>query len=85
MSISSSFITILNTITRFDQHAHSEIPQKSIRDFERNWRIPVLRIANVDERDDSFAKVAGILGIVCEHLWHRDLRLGGRSLHEDAT
>ncbi|XP_071110388.1 ciliogenesis and planar polarity effector 2-like [Haliotis cracherodii] len=70
--------------TKFDQHAHSEITQRDIRDFESTWKIPILKIKNVpeyhhtDSRND-LSDVLPILNSICEHLWYRDVLLAGRS------
>lgn len=66
--------------TKFDQHAHTEITQRDIRDFEQNWKIPILKIRNIPDNDGKtdFNDVAQILNIVCEHLWYRDVLLSSK-------
>lgn len=67
--------------TKFDQYAHSEITQRDIRDFEQNWKIPILKIRNIPESEarSDFNDVAQVLNILCEHLWHRDILLAGKT------
>ncbi|XP_061196948.1 ciliogenesis and planar polarity effector 2-like [Saccostrea echinata] len=67
--------------TKFDQHAHSEVTQRDIRDFEHNWKIPVLKIRNVPDTEtkNDMNEVSQILITISEHLWHRDILLAGRS------
>ncbi|XP_033763665.1 ciliogenesis and planar polarity effector 2-like isoform X1 [Pecten maximus] len=66
--------------TKFDQFAHSEITQRDIRDFEHNWKIPILKTRNIPdaENQNSFNDIAQNLNIICEHLWQRDLNIGGK-------
>lgn len=66
--------------TKFDQFAHSEITQRDIRDFEHNWKIPILKTRNIPETENqsSFNDIAQNLNIICEHLWQRDLKMGGK-------
>ncbi|XP_013397888.1 REM2- and Rab-like small GTPase 1 [Lingula anatina] len=69
--------------TKYDLHAHSEITQRDIRDFEQQWRTPVLRIKNITdyrqtELRGDLNEVAPILNTICEHLWHREQILQGR-------
>ncbi|KAJ8320474.1 hypothetical protein KUTeg_002061 [Tegillarca granosa] len=73
----------LDSLLRFDQYAHSEITQRDIRDFEQNWKIPILKIRNIPESEarSDFNDVAQVLNILCEHLWHRDILLAGKTGH----
>ncbi|XP_064599239.1 ciliogenesis and planar polarity effector 2-like [Liolophura sinensis] len=69
--------------TKFDLHAHSEITQREIRDFEHQWNIPILRIRNVPDYQQNKTKtdlneVAPLLNTICEYLWQRDLILAGK-------
>ncbi|KAK6176966.1 hypothetical protein SNE40_015164 [Patella caerulea] len=64
--------------TKFDQHAHSEVTQRDIRDFESTWNIPILRIKNVPyfnqtEAENEVSELVPILNTICEHLWYRDI------------
>lgn len=67
--------------TKFDQHAHTEITQRDIRDFEQNWKIPILKIRNIPDNDGKtdFNDVAQILNIICEHLWYRDVLISNKT------
>ncbi|ESO85193.1 hypothetical protein LOTGIDRAFT_130892 [Lottia gigantea] len=64
--------------TKFDLHAESEVTQRNIKDFESTWHIPVLRIKNVlnynqsDPQSDLY-ELTPILTTICEQLWHRDI------------
>ncbi|XP_076451466.1 ciliogenesis and planar polarity effector 2-like [Babylonia areolata] len=72
--------------TKFDLHAHSEVTQRDIRDLESHWQIPVLRIRNVqnsqqaESSGEGLGDVIPVLNTLCEHLWHRDIVLSGRTL-----
>lgn len=67
---------------RFDQHAYSEITQRDIRDFEHTWKIPILKIRNVPDTEtkNDINEISQTLTTICEHLWHRDIVLAGRSV-----
>lgn len=67
---------------RFDQHAYSEITQRDIRDFEHTWKVPILKIRNVPDTEtkNDINEISQILTTICEHLWHRDIVLAGRSV-----
>lgn len=65
--------------TKCDQHALSEVPQKEIRDFEKTWKIPVLKIRNIPDTTQNEARdTIYILNCICEQLWQRDLILAGK-------
>ncbi|XP_052718129.1 ciliogenesis and planar polarity effector 2-like [Crassostrea angulata] len=68
--------------TKFDQHAYSEITQRDIRDFEHTWKVPILKIRNVPDTEtkNDINEISQILTTICEHLWHRDIVLAGRSV-----
>ncbi|XP_041378274.1 ciliogenesis and planar polarity effector 2-like [Gigantopelta aegis] len=70
--------------TKFDQHAHSEITQRDIRDFENNWKIPILKIRNVSDYHptgsrNELSEIIPLMNIICEHLWHRDVKTATRT------
>lgn len=67
---------------RFDQHAHSEVTQRDIRDFEHTWKIPILKIRNVPDTEtkNDLNEISQILATISEHLWQRDIMLAGRSI-----
>lgn len=68
--------------TRLDQVLNSDFTEQEIREFEQQWRVPVLRIANVTGRRladglsldgrASIADVAPFLNSLAELLWQRD-------------
>ncbi|KAK3578024.1 hypothetical protein CHS0354_027239 [Potamilus streckersoni] len=65
--------------TKCDQHAHCEVTQRDIRDFENNWKIPILKIQNIQESSQpDFSELSRLLNIICEYLWYRDLILAGK-------
>ncbi|XP_078338140.1 ciliogenesis and planar polarity effector 2-like [Crassostrea virginica] len=68
--------------TKFDQHAHSEVTQRDIRDFEHTWKIPILKIRNVPDTEtkNDLNEISQILATISEHLWQRDIMLAGRSI-----
>ncbi|XP_067049386.1 ciliogenesis and planar polarity effector 2-like isoform X1 [Acropora muricata] len=68
--------------TRLDQILNSDFTEQEMREFEQQWRVPVLRIANVtgrrladgrglDGRAD-ITDVAPFLNSLAELLWQRD-------------
>ncbi|XP_053379514.1 ciliogenesis and planar polarity effector 2-like isoform X2 [Mercenaria mercenaria] len=65
--------------TKCDQHAHAEVTQRDIRDFEKTWNIPVLRMKNtVDSSQSDTSDIVHAMNTICEHLWQRDLILAGK-------
>ncbi|XP_074653835.1 ciliogenesis and planar polarity effector 2-like isoform X2 [Tubulanus polymorphus] len=74
--------------TKFDQHAHSEVSLRELKQFEDTWKLPVLRVKNVpvfhpSETRSELGEVAPILNLLCEYLWERDLILADGSRIED--
>ncbi|XP_052213020.1 ciliogenesis and planar polarity effector 2-like isoform X2 [Dreissena polymorpha] len=65
--------------TKCDQHAHSEVTQRDIRDFEKTWKIPIVKVKNVpDSTQADINDTVLTLNTICEHLWQRDLILAGK-------
>lgn len=65
--------------TKCDQHAHAEVTQRDIREFEKTWNIPVLKIKNtVDSSQTDNNDIVHTMNTICEHLWQRDLILAGK-------
>lgn len=70
---------VINYMVRYDLHAHIEVTQRNIQDFENNWHIPVLKIRNLhtshqwDISGSGINEVACILNTICEYLWFRDI------------
>ncbi|KAL9969888.1 hypothetical protein ACROYT_G022160 [Oculina patagonica] len=68
--------------TRLDQILNSDFTEQEIREFEEQWQVPVLRIANVtgkrlgDGRSldgrSGVMEVAPFLNSLAELLWQRD-------------
>ncbi|XP_070561893.1 ciliogenesis and planar polarity effector 2-like [Ptychodera flava] len=69
--------------TKYDQYNHSEIATRELRDFEHRYKVPILKIKNVNrvhlndaERSlDGKAEledVAPLLNSLAERLWYRD-------------
>ena len=53
--------------------------QREIREFEKTWKIPVLKIKSVlDSSQADVNSTISILNALCEHLWQRDLILAGK-------
>lgn len=65
--------------TKCDQHAHSEVTQRDIHRFESSWTVPVLKIKNVlDANQSDVNDTVYLMNRICEHLWYRDLILAGK-------
>jgi len=68
--------------TRLDQILNSDFTEQEIREFEEQWQVPVLRIANVTGRrladgrsldgKAGVVDVAPFLNSLAELLWQRD-------------
>lgn len=66
-------------LLRCDQHAHSEVTQKDLRNFEKTWKIPVLKVKNIPDSSQSDTNdTINTMNIICEQLWQRDLILAGK-------
>ena len=64
---------------RCDQHAHSDVTQKDIRNFERTWKMPVLKMKNIPDSNQAETNdTINTMNIICEQLWKRDLILAGK-------
>lgn len=71
--------TKLVIASKCDQHAHSEVTQRDIHSFESSWKIPVLKVKNVlDANQSDVNDTIYIMNRICEHLWYRDLILAGK-------
>ena len=79
------FLQSLNCF-RCDQHAHSEVTQRDIREFEKTWKIPVLKVKNVlDSTQADVNDTITIMNTLCEYLWQRDLILAGKLINETSN
>ncbi|XP_052819461.1 ciliogenesis and planar polarity effector 2-like [Mya arenaria] len=79
LSTPNSNVAKLVIATKCDQHAHSEVTQRDIRDFEKAWQIPVLKVKNIPDINQSdINDTIHTLNSICEHLWQRDLILAGK-------
>ncbi|XP_014665016.1 PREDICTED: REM2- and Rab-like small GTPase 1 isoform X2 [Priapulus caudatus] len=63
--------------TKYDQLAHSDVTHQELREFEQQYKIPVLKIANIANYEQSelqteVHEVAPVLNTLCEYLWRRD-------------
>ncbi|XP_031562255.1 ciliogenesis and planar polarity effector 2-like [Actinia tenebrosa] len=75
-------VLTLALATRFDQFLHSDITEQELREFEEQWSIPVLKIANVDgprlsdgrslDGRAGIMEIAPILNTLAELLWQHD-------------
>lgn len=68
--------------TKLDQLAMSEVTQKDMAEFERNYKIPVMRIRNVKDSDhrgtaSDLSETAFLLNRLCDCLWMRDQQMAG--------
>ena len=53
--------------------------QRDIHGFESSWKIPVLKIKNIlDVNQSDVNDTVYVMNRICEHLWYRDLILAGK-------
>ena len=72
---------------RLDQHGKSEVPQRELIDFEKQYDIPIKGISNLtpgpspasntDNIGTELRTNAPILNCLCERLWYRDQQEAG--------
>ena len=74
---------------RLDQHGKSEVPQRELIDFEKQYDIPIIGISNLtpgpstaatntpDHIGPELRTTAPILNCLCERLWYRDQQEAG--------
>lgn len=84
------FSNITLTLSRIDKHAQSEVTQRDIRDFQEQWKLPILTIRNVLENSQSdpraeINEIAPILNYMCDQLWLRDQILAGKVENVDES
>ncbi|NP_001085897.1 ciliogenesis and planar polarity effector 2 [Xenopus laevis] len=73
--------------TKLDQYMHTDVTEDDLRDFQRTWQLPVMRVRSVngprmtDGRDldgrAGLAECAPVLNGLAEILWHRDQVIAG--------
>ncbi len=68
---------------RLDQHAHNEITQRDLHEFEHQWKLPIMTLKNTPNNLDLDLKAdlhetAPILNYICDQLWLRDQIMSGR-------
>ncbi|XP_067944322.1 ciliogenesis and planar polarity effector 2-like [Watersipora subatra] len=78
----SSNIAKLVIATKLDQHGRSEVPQKELIEFEKQYNIPIIGVSNfnagpVDPSHNALHTSAPILNCLCERLWYRDQQEAG--------
>ncbi|KAL4221516.1 rheb-like protein [Mactra antiquata] len=79
LTSSGDNITKLVIATKCDQHALGEVTRKDIRDFEKTWKIPILKVKNIlDNNQSDTNDTVYTMNALCEHLWQRDLILAGK-------
>ncbi|KAM4587601.1 ciliogenesis and planar polarity effector 2 [Odontesthes bonariensis] len=61
--------------TKFDLYMHCDVAERDVREFQRKWRLPVLRAGG--EVSDGLGDVAPILNCLAENLWHQDCVAAG--------
>lgn len=76
-------LTVTLTLNRLDQILNSDFTEQEIREFEEQWQVPVLRIANVtgkrlgDGRSldgRSGVMVGDFSGVFCSVFWSGERR-----------
>lgn len=77
--------------TKYDEIFHSDVTHQELREFELQWKIPVLKFSNVTNYDrvevhTQVNEVGPLLNTICEYLWHRDQLAAGvapTNVHQD--
>ena len=67
---------------RLDQHGRSEVPQRELIEFEKQYDIPIIGVSNLtaspmDASTHDLRTSAPILNCLCERLWYRDQQEAG--------
>lgn len=71
---------------RLDQHGKSEVPQRELIDFEKQYDIPIIGISNLspsppaagpEATGTDLRTTAPVLNCLCERLWYRDQQEAG--------
>ncbi|XP_074831717.1 ciliogenesis and planar polarity effector 2 isoform X3 [Carettochelys insculpta] len=73
--------------TKFDQFMHTDVTERDLAEFQRAWRLPVLRMKSVNgprladgrtlDGRAGLAHVAHVLNGLVEHLWYQDQVMAG--------
>ncbi|XP_075462070.1 ciliogenesis and planar polarity effector 2 [Ascaphus truei] len=73
--------------TKLDQYMHADVTEQDLLEFQRTWRLPVMRVRNVNgprlvdgrslDGRAAIAESAPVLNGLAEHLWHRDCVAAG--------
>ncbi|XP_020900902.1 ciliogenesis and planar polarity effector 2 [Exaiptasia diaphana] len=81
--------------TRFDQFLHSDITEQELREFEEQWSVPVLKIANKDgprlsdgrglDGRAGILDVAPFLNTLAELLWQHEQNLASRQVSRNSS
>ncbi|KAM8930470.1 ciliogenesis and planar polarity effector 2 [Pelodytes ibericus] len=68
--------------TKLDQYMHADVTEQELREFQRTWHLPVMRVRSVNgprlsdghtlDGRVGLADAAPILNGLAELLWHRD-------------
>ena len=72
------FVTL--TTTRLDLQEHCEVTYRHTREFEVNWKHPVLTISNAQwsreaEHVSDIDQMTTNMNYICDELWRRDQSL----------
>ncbi|XP_028519398.1 ciliogenesis and planar polarity effector 2 [Exaiptasia diaphana] len=80
---------------RFDQFLHSDITEQELREFEEQWSVPVLKIANKDgprlsdgrglDGRAGILDVAPFLNTLAELLWQHEQTLASRQVSRNSS
>ncbi|ELT97637.1 hypothetical protein CAPTEDRAFT_179477 [Capitella teleta] len=70
--------------TKLDMYSQSEVTQRHVRDFEAQWRIPVIGVRNEASQNatdvaNDVSRTSLLLNHICDQLWLRDLVLAGKA------
>ncbi|KAG8142407.1 hypothetical protein E2320_006321 [Naja naja] len=65
-----------DSVSRFDQFAHTDVTESDMLGFSHTWGLPILRAKSISERPSDgyagLAEVAHVLNRLAEHLWRQD-------------
>ncbi|XP_069467209.1 ciliogenesis and planar polarity effector 2 [Ambystoma mexicanum] len=73
--------------SKFDQYMHADVTERDLGEFQRTWRLPLLRMKSVNgprlsdgqtlDGRAGLADVSHVLNGLAEHLWHQDQLMAG--------
>ncbi|KXJ06548.1 REM2- and Rab-like small GTPase 1 [Exaiptasia diaphana] len=94
-SNANAAVFVFSFTDRFDQFLHSDITEQELREFEEQWSVPVLKIANKDgprlsdgrglDGRAGILDVAPFLNTLAELLWQHEQTLASRQVSRNSS